>query len=244
MTAHTSSDTPAIDSTMPTGSNRCTWVSRLVGTKRAINTMATSTTGTLTMNTDPHQKCSSSQPPVTGPSATLSPAVAAQIEMAAARSRGSGEDVDEQGERGGEDQRRTDAHQRPRADQLVGVGGEGAEPTEQPEPGHADQQRPFAAEAVAEAAGGEQETGEDERVGVDDPLQLGGGGAELTHERGQGDVDDRAVEGDDEHGEAEDAEHQPPTGRRGGRRVRPRRAGLDRAVAAAGLRWSRSRWAS
>ena len=72
MTAHTSSDTPAIDSTMPTGSNRCTWVSRLVGTKRAINTMATSTTGTLTMNTDPHQKCSSSQPPVTGPSATLS----------------------------------------------------------------------------------------------------------------------------------------------------------------------------
>ncbi len=73
---------------MPAGSNRCTWVSRLVGTKRAINTMAASTTGTLTMNTDPHQKCSSSQPPVTGPSATLSPAVAAQIAMAAARSRG------------------------------------------------------------------------------------------------------------------------------------------------------------
>ncbi len=46
------------------------------------------TTGTLTMNTEPHQKCSSSQPPVTGPSATLSPAVAAQIEIAVARSAG------------------------------------------------------------------------------------------------------------------------------------------------------------
>jgi hypothetical protein len=47
---------------------------------------ATITTGTLTRKTEPHQKCSSSQPPVTGPIATATPAIAAQMAMAWARS--------------------------------------------------------------------------------------------------------------------------------------------------------------
>ena len=45
--------------------------------------------GTFTRNTDPHQKCSSSQPPVIGPMATPSPATPAQAAMAWARSLGS-----------------------------------------------------------------------------------------------------------------------------------------------------------
>ena len=40
--------------------------------------------------------------------------------------------------------------------------------------------QPVAAEAVAEAAGGEQQAGEDEHVGVDDPLQLAGRRAEAA----------------------------------------------------------------
>ena len=41
-------------------------------------------------------------------------------------------------------------------------------------------QRALAPEAVAEAAGGEQQAGEHERVGVDDPLQLAVGGVEVA----------------------------------------------------------------
>ena len=46
-------------------------------------------TGTLTKNTDPHQKFSSSQPPVIGPAATAMPLTALQIPIALARSPGS-----------------------------------------------------------------------------------------------------------------------------------------------------------
>ena len=52
--------------------------------------MPTRTIGTLTRSTEPHQKCSSSQPPVTGPRATLRPLVADQMPIALARSIGSG----------------------------------------------------------------------------------------------------------------------------------------------------------
>ena len=60
-------------------------MSREVGTTLQIATMATTMTGTLTRNTDPQKKCSSRKPPVTGPSATARPLVAAQTEMAIAR---------------------------------------------------------------------------------------------------------------------------------------------------------------
>ena len=88
ITAHTSVVMPAIDSTVPSGSKRRIVVSRDVGTTRAIATRATAITGTLIISTEPHQKCSSSQPPVTGPRATAMPAVAAQTAIAAARSLG------------------------------------------------------------------------------------------------------------------------------------------------------------
>ena len=42
-------------------------------------------TGTFTMNTEPQKKCSSRNPPVTGPKATASPLVAAHTAMAIAR---------------------------------------------------------------------------------------------------------------------------------------------------------------
>ena len=43
----------------------------------------------------------------------------------------------------------------------------------------ADLEGAAAAEAVAEAAGGEQQAGEDEGVGVDDPLEVADGGVEV-----------------------------------------------------------------
>ncbi len=47
------------------------------------------TTGTLTSSTEPHQKCSSRKPPVTGPIARPSAETPAHTPMARPRSRGS-----------------------------------------------------------------------------------------------------------------------------------------------------------
>jgi hypothetical protein len=62
--------------------------SREVGTNSWPSSRAMAITGTLTRKTEPHQKCSSSQPPVTGPMAMAMPAVADQMAMAWARSFG------------------------------------------------------------------------------------------------------------------------------------------------------------
>ena len=86
MIAHTRATRPTIDSTAPSRSTGGAAGSREVGTNSWPSTRATTTTGTLTRKTEPHQKCSSSQPPVTGPMATAMPAVADQMAMAWARS--------------------------------------------------------------------------------------------------------------------------------------------------------------
>ena len=75
---------------------------------------------------------------------------------------------------------------------------------------------PPAAEAVAQAAGGEQQPCEHHRVGVDDPLQLAEGRVQVPDEGREGDVQDRVVQPD--HGQAH-AQHgqdpPPPPGRMG-----------------------------
>ena len=63
----------------------------------------------------------------------------------------------------------------------------GRQPAEQRADGEHDEaadERPLAAEAVAEGAGGEQQPGEQDGVGVDDPLELRRRGVEvLLHRR-------------------------------------------------------------
>ena len=66
-----------------------------------------------------------------------------------------------------------------------------------------------APEPVAERAGGEQEGGEGQRVGVDDPLQAREAGVEVALDVGQGDVDDRDVEQQHERRD-ETSEQGPP----------------------------------
>ena len=73
----------------------------------------------------------------------------------------------------------------------------------------ADHQRALATEAVAEAADGEQQPGEHQRVAVDDPLHLAGGGAEVPDQVGDGDVEDRVVEGDHQQARAEHGQRPP-----------------------------------
>ena len=86
MTAHTSATRPAPDSAAPVQSSRRATGSRDSGSSRRPATIAAATSGTLTMKIEPHQKRSSRNPPTTGPSATPSPAVAAQMPTAIARS--------------------------------------------------------------------------------------------------------------------------------------------------------------
>src|SRR5207302_1508965 len=73
----------------------------------------------------------------------------------------------------------------------------------------ADGEEPVPAEAVTEAAVGQQQTREHDDVAVDDPLQLAGAGAEPTlahamRQRRDGDVEDVVVDADHDQREAQD----------------------------------------
>ena len=94
------------------------------------------------------------------------------------------EDVGDDGQRLRHDGRAAQAHHRAGRDELVGrvrVGREQRAEAEQHEAGH---QHALAADPVADDAEGEQQAGEDERVGVDRPLKLGLAGAEAARSTG------------------------------------------------------------
>ena len=174
--------------------------------------MATAAIGTLTRKTEPHEKCSSSQPPLIGPAATPTPTIAAHSPIAFARFTGSAKMFVISDERGREDHRRADAHGGARPDQRVGrihLRRNGGGDRKQGEPGT---EKAPSAEAVAQAACRQHQTGHDERVGVDDPLQLCGVGVEFSRQRGQRDVDDGGVDADDEDAQADE-------GKRGNRMI-------------------------
>ena len=109
------------------------------------------------------------------------------------------------GERGGEDRQRrrgddraAESLDRAGGDQHALAVGDAAGQRgerEQDEPGHEDA---AASEQVGGPAAEQQEAGEGDRVGVDDPLQVDLGEAEAVADRRQRDVDDGDVENDHE----------------------------------------------
>lgn len=123
------------------------------------------------------------------------------------------EDVHQDGEGGGHHEGRTEAHQRPPGDELTGRGGEGGQRGAEAEDQGAREEDLLAADAVAQQTGGEEQPGEDERVGVDRPLQLALGGADAggggARDRLDRDVQDRIVQHHDEQAEHEDGEDPP-----------------------------------
>ena len=209
MMVNTSVVIAAIDSTIPPRSRRGAPASFDSGTSTTVATSATITTGTFTKKTEPHQKCSSSQPPLIGPAATAMPRDGAPDADRLGPLDRLGEHVGDDRERRREDERRADAHQRPAGDEALGRADGAGQRRRHAEHRQAGHEHPLAPVAVAEAAGREQQAGEHQQVGVDDPLQLAGGGVEVDGERRQGDVDDRAVEHRHEHGEADDGEDRP-----------------------------------
>ena len=126
---------------------------------------------------------------------------------------------------GGHDQRAADAHQAAGGDQLVRRARQRRQHRADGEDDDAGAQRQLAAEAVAEAAGGEQQAGEHEGVAVDDPLDLAVGRPELVDQLGDRHVEDRVVHHDDQQADAQRAEGEPAPGvdRAGRARRGPRR---------------------
>ena len=93
---------------------------------------------------------------------------------------GIAEHVGQDRQRRRHDQRAADAHERPAGDQVDGRRRQRRRGRADGEQHDADLQGALAAEAVAEAARREQQAGEDERVGVDDPLDLAVGRVEVA----------------------------------------------------------------
>ena len=120
-----------------------------------------------------------------------------------------GEDVGDDRQRRRHDERGADPHERARHDELrdaVGHRGGRRRHREEHQPDH---QRALAAEAVAEAARGEQQAREHEHVGVDDPLEIRRGRVHVAHQRRQRHVEDRVVDPDDRDAQAQRQQREP-----------------------------------
>ena len=161
-------------------------------------------TGTLTKKTHSHERASVSRPPSSRPTAPPPPEIAAKAPSALARSGPSGTVVVMMLSAAGE----TSAAPRPcSARAATRKPGEVARPSSSEASGEqrdADQEQAATAEEVAGAAAEQQEAAEDQHVGVDDPLEVGGGEVQVGLDGGQRDVRDRRVE---DHHELREADH-------------------------------------
>ena len=71
-----SAPTATADSTPPMLSTGSVVSFTWLGTRRSASTSATAASGSVTRNTEPHQKCWSSAPATSGPSAEIAPPIA------------------------------------------------------------------------------------------------------------------------------------------------------------------------
>ena len=119
--------------------------------------------GTLTKNTDPHEKCSSRNPLTTGPTAAPPPEMPAHTAMALPRSCGGKTLVRIESVAGMTNAAPTPMTARP-AMMAAGAVREGGEQRAGEEHREAGLQRALAAVAVADGARSQQQTGEHEPV--------------------------------------------------------------------------------
>ncbi len=145
------------------------------------------------------------------------------------------EEVPDQGEGGGHQGGARDAEQRPGEDHQLGRVRVGVEHGYRAERRGAHEQDPLAADAVAEAAHGDEQTGDDEGVDVADPEQLGAGRGEVLTDVGGRETEHGRVDGHQQHGQHEDGQRQPAAGalHRLGRVCRLQGAGHDPSLRSA-----------
>ena len=193
--------------TSPAQSIGCGSVALTLTSLVSVITIAASPIGTLTKKIHSQPSPSVMTPPTSGPIATAPPTVAPQIPtrpgaLAALELLG------DQRQRGGEHRRRADALQAAGEVEDRRVAGEPAEERRDREDAEADREDAPAAEPVAERPEDEQERGEGQRVGVDDPLQAREARVEVALDLRQRDVDDRHVDQQHERRDA-DGEQRP-----------------------------------
>ena len=209
MIEYTSAESPAIDSSAPTGSSRACSGSLERGTQQPRRRPARrAMIGTLTKNTAPQEKCSRRKPLAIGPRAAPAPEMPAQMAMALCPLLRR-EDVGEDRQGGGHDEGGAEAHHGSSDDDALGGVEEGREEAAGEEHEQPDLQRALAAVPVADGAGGEQEPGEHQGVGVDHPLELRAGGIELAGQRGQRHVEAGVAHDDDDQAGAEHRQRPP-----------------------------------
>ena len=165
--------------------------------------------GTLTKKIHGHDSTSTRMPPSTRPTAPPPTAIAAQTPSAFVRSAPSVNVVVTIESAAGE----TSAAPRPCSPRatisIVSPVASAAEERGGREEDEAGEEHALAADQVAGAAAEQQEAAEQERVGVDDPLQARLGDPEVGLDRRQRDVHDRRVEHDHELREADEDEDEP-----------------------------------
>ena len=209
MIDHTSEPSATIDSTAPTQSMRCAIALRDFGTR---NAPAIERADHDRHVHDEHrappevveQEAAGDRPERDRDAGDAGPDADRDRTLARVR-----EHVGEDGERRGHDQRGADPHHRAGRDELTHVVRHRRRRRREAEDDEADGERALAAVAVTEGPEGEEQAGEHEGVGVDDPLEVADAGTELAHHRGQRDVDDRVVDDDHEHAHAQHRQRQP-----------------------------------
>ena len=147
--------------------------SRASGSSRRPSARSTTIEGTATRKTEPHQKWRRRMPATTGASTPPSAKLAVQTPTAVVRWRGSYEHDADQGQGRRHERGSRNAEEGPRRDQHRRAGRERRQQGGQAEGAGADQQHPAAADTVSERPHRHQRAGDEERIAVDDPQQLG-----------------------------------------------------------------------
>ena len=143
-----------------------------------------------------------------GPSAPPTPANAAQIAIAFGRS-WIGNEFKMIESVAGMIDAAPDAHHGAEPDELSGIRCLTRSNCRAAEDEQPDFERSLPTEPISQGARGKEQSGEHERVGVDDPLQLGARRSQLALDRRQRDVDRAHGDDDRDEAEVEDREDQP-----------------------------------
>jgi hypothetical protein len=110
------------------------------------------------------------------------------------------EEDDDRGHRQRDEDGGTDTEQRPRRDEAAGARRQRAPERPGEEHDQADHGRSLPPVSVTEQPRRQQQCTERQQVAVGEPLELGAGRVQAHGDVRQGDVEDRRVEADDEHG--------------------------------------------
>src|SRR5699024_6069045 len=140
---------------------------------------AARTMGTFMRKTEPQRQYSRRSPPTTGPNAAASVARADQRPIARVLCAGSANEAHRMA--GGQHGCRADRKEAMSGDEGGDVGAVAAEERGETEDDEADDEQSPVPDFVAEGAGAQEESTDDDGVGVDDPQHLGCGGIEFRH---------------------------------------------------------------